>query len=71
MQKKQETKKRTKKERIQDRLEKSYQIPSYILDKDLGAQLSSDVSCWTHTNSDGLPVIPLTAEQRYSFDARG
>ena len=71
MKEKQKSKGTTMGESFQDRLDNSYQIPSYILDKDLGAQISSDGARSTDRNSEELPVIPLTPDQRYSFDAKG
>ena len=43
----------------------------YVLDKDLGRrqQPSSDAYC--RANADGMPVVELTAEQKYAFDLRG
>lgn len=43
----------------------------YIMDKNMGAAVDLDKINLTATNSDGLPVIELTQEQKYLFDLRG
>ena len=42
-----------------------------ILNKDLGEPLYVTPDDLTQTNADGKPVIPLTQEQKYTFDRNG
>jgi hypothetical protein len=44
---------------------------AFVIDKNLGARLNEDDVDMPVANSDGLPVVPLTAEQKYLFDMRG
>ena len=43
----------------------------FIIDKNLGSNLDLDSADLTQTNADGKPVVELTQEQKYIFDARG
>ena len=43
----------------------------YIIDKNLGSRLDNNSANLTQTNADGLPVIDLTQEQKYTFDRNG
>lgn len=43
----------------------------FVIDKNLGSYLNLDSMDLPHTNADGKPVIDLTQEQKYLFDARG
>ena len=44
---------------------------AFIIDKNLGSRLDETASDLPETNSDGLPVVPPTDEQKYLFDTRG
>ena len=43
----------------------------YIIDKNLGSHLDNNSTNLTRTNADGLSVIDLTQEQKYTFDRNG
>ena len=43
----------------------------YVIDKNLGARWNEERADLPTTNSDGLPVIDPTDEQKYLFDTRG
>ncbi len=48
-----------------------YSPNPFVLNKDLGRPQVPPEEAYCRTNADGLPVVELTAEQRYSFDLRG
>ncbi|MBV7335462.1 hypothetical protein KFU94_45915 [Chloroflexi bacterium TSY] len=43
----------------------------FIVDKNLGASVNLSELDLPRTNSEGLPVVELTQEQKYLFDMRG
>ena len=43
----------------------------FIIDKNLGAKLNLDSVEFPQTNADDRPIIELTQEQKYTFDAKG
>ena len=43
----------------------------FVVDKNLGEKLQFDPNEMPRSNSDGDPVVELTQEQKYLFDARG
>ena len=43
----------------------------YIFGANLGKRLDLDALDMPHTNADGLPVVELTDEQKYTFDTLG
>ena len=43
----------------------------FVVDKNLGEKLQLDPDDMPRTNADGEPVVELTQEQKYLFDARG
>jgi hypothetical protein len=43
----------------------------FVVDKNLGKKLQLDPDDLPQTNADGEPVVELTQEQKYLFDARG
>ena len=45
--------------------------PAFVLDKDMGAPLMTDAARFAATDSEGRPVVPLTAAQKYHFDTKG
>ena len=49
-----------------------YQVTEPVLfNKDLGRPLTVKPNTFPQTNADGQPILPLTTEQKYIFDARG
>ena len=42
-----------------------------LFNKDLGQPLNLNNIDFTQENADGKPVIPMTTEQKYVFDAKG
>ena len=49
-----------------------YEVTEPVLfSKDLGQPLTIKPHTFPETNSDDQPIIPLTTEQKYIFDARG
>ncbi|MAG35073.1 MAG: hypothetical protein CL878_02325 [Dehalococcoidia bacterium] len=44
---------------------------AFVVDKNLGAKLELQAGTLPETNADGLPVVELTQEQKYLFDALG
>jgi hypothetical protein len=44
---------------------------AFIIDKNLGAKLNEETVVLPTKNSDGLPVVQPTDEQKYLFDMRG
>ena len=46
-------------------------LEPFLFDKNLGAPMQVEPGDLPQTNADGRPIIPLTAEQKYLFDARG
>ena len=43
----------------------------FVVDKNLGEKLKLDPNDLPRTNADGEPIVDLTQEQKYLFDARG
>lgn len=43
----------------------------YVIDKNLGQNMIATPGDLAETNADGDPIIPLTQEQKYTFDTRG
>ena len=46
-------------------------VEPYVVDKNLGKKLRVGPGDLPDTNADGLPVVPLTQEQKYLFDVQG
>ena len=46
-------------------------VEPVMFNKDLGQPLDLNSINFTQKNADGKPVIPMTTEQKYVFDAKG
>ena len=44
---------------------------AFVLDKDMGAPPMTDAARFAATDSEGRPVVPLSAAQKYHFDTKG